>query len=141
MADVLLGENLNRKRRIFDKNLELRNISDGEETSTASETGINVEVRKLLEYVCVVYVTACDGTTGDETYTLTVQVSNAVGGTYTTIGTLAWPRATTGSNVIALSGLTAEVLDSDADWVRITATLAGTTPSITYGAYLAPAAV
>ncbi len=139
MPDLLLGDKLNRGRRIFDKALELRDIAGGAITSTTSTTGINFECRKLKEFVAQIFVTACDGVSTDETYVFTVQVSDLVGGTYTTIGTLAWTRGTTGTQVIALSGDAAQVLDDDSDWVRITATLGGTTPSITYGAYLAPA--
>lgn len=139
MADVLLGENLNTKRRIFDYNLMLRNVSDGAETSTAAETGISFDCRKLHEYVAEVFITACDGTSGDETYVLSIGVSDVVGGTYTTIASVTVPRGTTGRVTIPLSGQTAQKLDDDSDWVQIKATLAGTTPSITYGAYLAPA--
>lgn len=139
MADLLLGDDLNRRRRIFDKNLELRDVADGAETSTANETGIAFDCRKIHEYVAVVFITACVSNDGDETYVLSIGVSDAVGGTYTTIASVTIPRGTTGQVIIPLSGALAQKLDDDADFVRISATLGGTTPSLTYGAYLAPA--
>jgi len=139
MADVWLGENLNRGRKLFDKSLELRDVADGAEASTAAETGIAFDCRKLKDYVCVVYVTAIDATTGDETYVLNVGVSDAVDGTYTPIATLPNIRATgTGLYVIPLNGEIAAKLDADSDFIQIAATLGGTSPSITYGAFLAP---
>ncbi len=137
--DILLGEDLNRRRRLFDYNLLLRNISDGAETSTAAETGIAFDCRKLHEYVCVVYISACDSASSDETYTLSIGVSDVVGGTYTTVASQSITRGTTGQVIIPLSGALAQKLDDDSDFIQIKATLGGTTPSITYGAYLAPA--
>jgi hypothetical protein len=40
---------------------------------------------------------------------------------------------------IPLSGAAVEQRDADAAAIRVTATLAGSAPSVTYGAYLAPA--
>ena len=138
MPDVLLGENLNRAHRTFDKALELRNVADGAETATANETAISFEARKLKEYVAELFITACDGSSGDETYVFDISVSDLQAGTFTKVAQVPWTRGTTGKLTIPLSGDIAQQLDNDSDWIRVGCTLAGTTPSITYGAYLAP---
>ena len=138
MSDLVLGENLSRGGKTFDKLLELRDVADGAETATAAETGIAFAVKKFLGLLCVVYVTAIDATTGDESYVLSVEVAATVGGSYTVVSQLPNIRAAgTGIYKIALDGALAAKLLSTAAFVRINATLAGTTPSITYGAYLA----
>lgn len=137
MSDVLLGTNLNNHQRTFESLLELRDIDDGAETQTANETGKNFNIRKHQMVAVVVDITACASNDNTETYDLVVAVSDVVGGTYTEIASLAVPRGTTGRLVIPVHGQTAELLDADCDWIRISATLGGDTPSITYGAFLA----
>lgn len=137
MADLVLGANLNRQTRTFDKLVELYDIATGAITTTASTTGVSFNIRKYQGLAVVLYITACKSSAADETYSTAIQVSDLVGGTYTTIATLAIPRGTLGLAVIPISGETAELLDNDADWVRITQTNGGTSPSITYGAFIA----
>jgi hypothetical protein len=121
--------------RIFDKALELRNVADGAETSTANEAAINVDVLNMGEFKAVLNVTAIDRTTGDETYVFDISVSDASGGTFTKVATL--PAITAvGTYEIPLSGELVRQHDDDADWVRVGCTLGGTSPSITYGAFL-----
>lgn len=130
----------NRTQRIIDTALMLRDIADGAETSTANETAISFDCRKIGEFKAIINITAVDGTTGDETYAFDISVSDLVGGTFTKVATL---PALVGQNLTAplvleipLSGPGCEQLDADSDWIRIGCTLAGTSPSITYGAFL-----
>ena len=123
----------------LDTLLELRDITDGAETSTAAETGISFPCRKLGAYKAVFNISAIDYTTEDETYVLSIGVSDVVGGTYTTIASI--PSATvianlTGRLEIPLSGNLAQEFDADSDWIQVKATLGGTSPSITYGCHL-----
>lgn len=105
-------------------------------TATTSETGIALPVRFLATCDWVVYVTAL-GVVGTETYVFTLQVSDLVGGTYTTIATLTWPIAHgVGKMHVPINGDLASFYDTDSKFVRVTATLGGTTPTITYGSYL-----
>lgn len=121
----------------FDKALELRNVADGAKTATASETGIALAVRMLLNCDLVIFVTAIDATSADETYVFTLQVSDLVGGTYTTIISHTWPRGHgVGRLHLPINGDLSSFQDTDSAFLRITATLGGTTPSITYGAFL-----
>lgn len=123
----------------FDKQLELRNVADGAETATATETGVAFAARMAGDFKAIFFVTAMDKTTGDETYTLTVETDSVAAfsdspvevGRVVVTGTGVWE--------VPLSGMAVEQRDADAAAIRVKATLAGTTPSITYGAYLAPA--
>jgi hypothetical protein len=130
---MALAQSPRRSQRIIDGALELK--ASGTVTSTTSETGIEFACRKVEEFKAIVAVSAFDFTTTDETYVVKVEVSDVVGGTYTQIGE-SLTIVATGVYEIALSGTIAEQVDADAEFVRITATLGGTTPSLTYQAYL-----
>ncbi len=124
----------------FDKLLELRNIADGAETATASETGIALPVRFLPTCDWVVYVTALDAVGGDETYVFTLEVSNLIGGTYTEIARMNWPRAHGAGRLhMSLNGDMASFYDTDSIFCRVTCTQAGATSTITYGSFLTKA--
>lgn len=106
-------------------------------TATASTTGVAIPCRMLAISDWVIYVTAIDAASNDETYSFALQVSDVVGGTYTTIATHAWPRAHgAGRAHIPINGDMASFQDTDSAFMRVTATLGGTTPSVTYGAFL-----
>lgn len=122
---------------VFDKALELRNIADGAETATASETGVSFPVRFMGTASWVVHVAALDAVGADETYVFTLEVSNLVGGSYTAIASLTWPRArSSGVVYVPVSGYTAAFEDADSAFVRVTCTQGGVSSSITYGSYL-----
>lgn len=123
----------------LDTLLELRDITDGAETATAAETGISFPCRKIGGYKAVFNISAIDYTTEDETYVLSIGVSDVVAGTYTTIASIASATIIanlTGRLELPLSGNLAQEFDSDSDWIQVKATLGGTTPSITYGCHL-----
>lgn len=130
----------NRDTGVLDTLLELRDITDGAETSTAAETGVSFPVRKIGGYKAVMNVSAIDYTTTDETYSFQIQVSDVVGGTYTTIAELGTGvvlgSAGAARYELPLSGNLAAEIDADSAFIRVQATLAGTTPSITYGCHL-----
>ena len=121
---------------VFDKALELRDVAAGAVTATTSTTGITLPVRYLPVCSWMIHVTAI-GVVGTETYVFTLEVSDLVGGTYTAIARHVWPIAHgIGHVLIPISGDLATFQDTDSDWVRVTATLGGTTPTITYGSAL-----
>lgn len=126
---------------VFDKATELRSGTAVAITATASETGVAIPIRFMQPISWVIDVTAIDATTADETYVFTLQVSDLVGGTYTTIATVTWPRTKTGALYVPVSGQLAVFQDADCAFVRVTATLGGTTPILTYGSYLTKAAM
>lgn len=124
---------------LFDKQLELRDIADGAETSTATETGITFPVRMAPPFKAVFYVSALDTASGNETYTLSVLVADTaanLAGSGVTIGS--FPITAVGVYELPLTAKEIEGLDADAGAITCKATLGGTTPSITYGCFLAP---
>ena len=125
---------------IFDKATELRNIADGPVTSSGAnpETGIQVDPRFKGPMVVAVHVTAIDNAGGNETYVFNVEISDLVGGTYSSIAQVDFDRdkAMPATLQIPVNGELADFIDSDSVFMRINPTLGGTTPSITYGAYL-----
>jgi hypothetical protein len=126
-----------RESSIVDSDLALR-TSGTPITSTTSETGIAFDVRKIGAYKAVIQYNGLDWTTNDETYVFSVEVSDLVGGTYTAIATLPDVGSATAADRldIPLSGKIADDLDADSAFIRVTATLGGTTPSVDYDCYL-----
>lgn len=129
----------------------LRDVTDGAETSTASETAVSLaeldgaywhagEIPHGV-FLIGVNVTAIDQTS-DETYVVSIQVDDtlAMSDSPVTIASYTLTDLGTGTYVFAIDSKMIPVLDPDTSgtdkWVRITATLGGTTPSITYGAWI-----
>ena len=124
----------------FDKQLELRNVGDGAETATASETGVAFPILMAGDFKAIVYVS--DVTLGGSpanTYVLSVETDSVPG--FSDSPVEVGRVSVTGKGVyeIPLSGAAVEQRDPDAAAIRVKATLSGSTKSITYGAYLAPA--
>lgn len=122
----------------FDKELELRDLSDGAETSTVNEAGIALDVRHNDYFKVVLNVTALDTSDADETYDLVVDVDSAsdFADTPAEVGRIT--ITATGEYIIPLHGEFITQEDADAAAIRVGCELGGTTPSITYGAYVAP---
>ncbi len=128
--------------QLYDNALELRDVADGAETATAAETGIAFDIRSIGQYEAVVFITAIDDTTDDESYVFTIEADTAAAVTAAVV--LATRTVDNGVTVpyefrIPLSGPLAETLTTTEGYVRVKATLGGTTPSVTYGAYLTAA--
>ncbi len=127
----------------------LRDAAAAAVTATKSETGISLDTLKAAywqgnetpqqTFAAIINVSAVDKTTGDETYVFTIQVDSvlAFSDSPVTIATLTVNAA--GVYVVNLDGPTIDALDVNAAFIRVTATLAGTTPILSYGAWLAPA--
>lgn len=136
-----------------DSGITLRDIDDGAETSTALETPVNLNLLTAAYWhnnempwgvlVVGVHITACDDGDADETYSLTLEVDDTtdLSDTPTVVATLAIPRGTTGYFEMFVDSRTVDGLVSDYSgsvlYMGIRATLGGTTPSITYGAWIA----
>jgi len=128
---------VNRVSQIYDGDLALR-TSGTAITSTTSATGVEFDVRHIGAYKAVIQYNGMDYATGDESYVFSIEVSDLVGGTYTAIATLPDIGSATASGRldVPLNGKIAEELDSDSAFIRVTATLGGTSPSIDYDCYL-----
>ena len=119
----------------FDKLLEVK--TSGAVSTTASTTAVAMTLVPNREFTCVIPVTSVKTSASNETYVLAVQVATTSGGTYTTVGTIPAVQ-TTGAKVyrVPLSGKWIENLNATAVWIRITHTLGGTDPSVTFSAYV-----
>lgn len=115
-------------------------------TATTAETGKtlnngeafwNTGITPYQTLAVNLLVKSIDRTTGDETYTLSVEVSNLVGGTYTEVARITGLTAV-GAYTLLLDVDTVKKLVPTAAFIRINATLGGTTPILDYDAYLAP---
>jgi hypothetical protein len=122
--------------QVFDKALEL--VAPGTAlTANGSATGVLLYPRQLLPCDWVIYVSAVLGT---GTYTFNLQVSDVVGGTYTTIASVVWPPAVAAGRIhTPVSGQMAAFQDSDSKFIRINYVI-GATSSVVLGSFLAKAA-
>ena len=129
-----------RRAYYFDKELELRDGSaaaalDGTEAST----GVEFAVRFFDVAKVVIDHGAITGTLNeDNNWTVNVQVSDVVGGTYTTIATTGLLGAAATQIEVPISGLAAAVKDPDSAFIRVQAVKAGTIGDLSYGAYISP---
>lgn len=85
------------------------------------------------QYKIVIAVSAIDKTTGDETYTLTAS-TGAVGNSTVQVGELV--VSSTGQYVLVLDARSIEQADANHAELKLTLTVAGTTPSITFAAWV-----
>lgn len=128
----------------------LRNIADGAETGedTDYETGValntltgaywdNDEVPNGLVAVSI-YVSALDRTTGDETYTFVVEVdtSDAFGSAVEVARIGPTGLTAAGYYRVIVDSKMIEALEPGATHIRIGVVKTGTTPSVTYGAWM-----
>jgi len=122
----------------FDKQLELRDIAAGTVTATTAEAGKAIAVAMAGTFKAVFYVSALDTGSGNETYALSIETDSATAfASPISIGSV--PVTTTGVFELPLTQWQVAQLDATAAAIRCKATLGGTTPSITYGCYLAKA--
>lgn len=126
--------------KIVDSELVLREHSSTAVTSTASSTGKLLYPRNQLLQKVIINVGTFKTSATNETYAITVEVSDLVGGTYTAIVTLTSAQLIAGganaTYEYAINKELVSLIDADSLYVRVTATLGGTDPSLTYGAYL-----
>lgn len=127
----------NRTNSMYDSDLVLR-TSGTPITSTTSETGVEFAVRKIGAYKAVIQYNGKIFT--NETYIITIEISDVVAGTYTAIATvpdIGDNGVTLGRLDIPLNGKFAEELDADSAFIRVTVTITGAAPSLDYDCYLA----
>ena len=110
---------------VFDKSLEL--ISPGAPlAANGSSTGILVYPRT---FPTCDWVIGASGVVATGTYTFNLQVSDLVGGTYTTIASMTWdPTKPSGRWSTAIKGWTAQFMDNDSKFLRLNYVIGGTTP-------------
>jgi len=115
-------------------------VEDEAVTTDASCTGANIDGLALgsASYVAVINTTASSGTVdASNYYTLALEASDAVGGTYVQVGNIVQLPATAGQYQIGFTAEQLEGLVSGADYFRITADQIGTTATaVTYTAFV-----
>jgi len=120
---------------------ELGLIAEDEAVSvTASCTGANFVGLNIgsTNYVVVINNSVVTGTVdGANYYTLQVEVSDAIAGTYVPLGELITLPATAGQSQIGFTSEQLERLTTGADFFRVTATKEGSTATaVTYTAFV-----
>ena len=124
--------------RIFDAELELRDGAAAAITTTTAGTAGGIDLDVSMDFKVALNVTVLDTADADETYVISAEVDTASGfASAVQVGTLTVTAV--GSYEIPLSSKWVTNLEAAADFIRVVATLAGTTPSLTYGAFLVPA--
>lgn len=121
---------------VFDKALEL--LTPGAAlAANGSGTGILVYPRQFPTCDWTIYLSAVVAT---GTYTFNLQVSDLVGGTYTTIASITWPPAVAAGKLhVAINGSQAQWFDNDSKFLRVNYVIGGTTPGAVVGSYITKA--
>lgn len=148
-----MGVNASKVKYILDVDagVTLRNVADGAETATATETAVSLkELNKAYwhdneiphgVFAVAVHVTALDLANSDETYTLSLVVDDAPTLNDNSVVVASYPIRAPGFYTFHVDSQNIPVLDPDNSgddkWLGIRATLGGTSPSITYGAWIA----
>lgn len=128
-----------RDNSVFDKATELRNYSAAAVTGDTNGTGIEYYSLLEISFRVIVKWAAIGGTVdGSNFWTINVQVSDTLGGTYVTIGSHVLPAAA-GEVPLSFTGKYVESKLSNAKFIRVQADETGTTAGdLTYGAFIAP---
>ena len=109
-------------------------------SATASCTGANINGLALgsASYVVVVNTSVTTGTVdASNYYTIQAEVSDAVGGTYVSLGEAVVLPATAGQYQFGFTSEQLERLTASADYFRVTCTKTGTTATaVTYTAFV-----
>ena len=83
------------------------------------------------------WVVACTGVVATGLYTFNLQVSDLVGGTYTTIATIVWPPAlASGKLHVPINGQMSGFFDTDSKYIRVNYVIGGTTPGAVVESYI-----
>jgi hypothetical protein len=148
-----MGVNASKVKYLLDVDaaVTLRNVADGAETTTQTEAAVSLkeldtaywhsnEIPHGLFAVQVV-VTALDRVDGNETYTLSLLVDDTSDMSDAPSTIASYTITAAGSYTFYLDSKAIEALNPESSgldkWLAIRATLGGTTPSITYGAWIA----
>lgn len=134
MALIAAGLTLDTTFTDFQLDRALQLKASAAETASTDNTGLDLEATSEpgvgRPMAAILNITACVGNDGNETYTFHLEES-ADNITYTTCSqTISWTRLLTGN--LAVPGFVSK------RYVRLSSTIGGTTPSITYSAKLVP---
>lgn len=125
---------------IYDAEASVVLKADGSAAVTATETATAVDFNWGASngFAVGLTISAVDTGTGDETYVFSIVSLDSAGAN--PVDQITLPSITTaGSYRFLIDGQTAAKIDADAAKIAVKATLAGTTPSVTYSAVINPA--
>jgi hypothetical protein len=147
-----MGVNASKANMLYDAeaSVVLRDAADGAETSTATEAAISLNELNAAYwhgneiphgvFEVGIHVSALDTANADETYVLALLVDDVQAMNDTPVVIAQYTITQTGFYKMLVDSKSIPGLDPDVDggdkWLAIRATLGGTTPSITYGAWL-----
>ena len=118
---------------VFDKATELL-ASGAALAANGSGTGVLLYPRT---FPTCDWVVACSAVVATGTYTFNLQISDLVGGTYTTIATIVWPPAlSSGKLHVPINGQMSGFFDTDSKFIRVNYVIAGTTPGAVVESYI-----
>lgn len=122
---------------VFDKAMELL-VPGAALAATGNGTGVLLYPRDFPTCDWVIYAS---GVVATGTYTFNLQVSDVVGGSYTTIASMTWPPTTAaGKFSQAIKGFASQWLMNTSRYVRLAYVIGGTTPGAVVGSYITKAA-
>lgn len=126
-----------RKRGTVDAALRFRKLSDTALSATGSTAGLAFYPRAQEVFKVCFSVAAYTGyAAGTAQWALTVEISDALNGTYTQIGKTLIPVGTAGELELALSGAEAAIVSSASVFIRVTATKTGAPGNLSYAAWI-----
>lgn len=127
-----------RNRGPVDSNLVLRAYTAAALSATGSSTGVEFNPKANMAFKVAFSIAAYSGySAGTALWAITVEVSDAIGGTYTQVGKTVSPVGTALETEIILSGVEGAAI-ANAAFIRVTATKTGSPGNLTYGAWLVP---
>lgn len=126
------------KTYTVDEALVLRDAADGATTTSTNETGIALDVIRAGTFHVVVDVKDIDTSDGTETYGLVISTDSTSDFSDDPVLIEAVDVTETGRYVMTIDQDLVAKLDPDAAAIRIGCVLDGDTPSINYGAFIAP---
>lgn len=130
-----------RQRGPVDSDLVLRAYSAAALSATGSSTGVALDSKANLGYKVALSIAAHSGySAGSALWTITVEVSNTLGGTYNPVGRAVVPVGTALETEVTISPLDAvgAAPSNDPNFIRVTATKTGSPGNLTYGAWVVP---
>lgn len=128
-----------RQRGTVDAALMLRTYAAAALSVTASGSGVEFDSKANLSFkVCLSAAAYTGYAAGTAQWTIAVEVSDSLAGTYTQLGRSVIPVGAALETEIMVSPVDAVAANADPNFIRVTATKTGSPGNLTYGAWIVP---